>query len=201
MVVISYWPNFSQTPIRTVLFSFFPILYIFLNISLVYISIVIPSPGFPYSSILSYPPLLLLLWGCSPTHPSTLSCLSTWHSPTLGHWAFIGPRSSPPIDAQQGNPLLHMRLEPRNPPCVFFGWRFSPWELRGVCLVDVVVLPMDCKSIQLLQSFLQLLHWGPHAQSNGWLWASASVFVTLWQSLSDDSYIRLLPASTSWQLQ
>ena len=55
-----------------------------------------------------------------------------------------------------------------------------------------------CKSFQLLQSFLKLLHWGPHAQFNGWLGASTSVLVRLWQSLSGDGYIRLLSASTSW---
>ena len=46
----------------------------------------------------------------------------------------------------------------------------------------------------LLQSYLKLLHWGPHAKSNGLLQASAYVFVRLWQSLSLDSYIRLLSA-------
>ena len=35
------------------------------------------------------------------------------------------------------------------------------------------------------------------AQVNGWLWASSSVFVRLWQRLSGDSHIRFLSASTS----
>jgi hypothetical protein len=42
---------------------------------------------------------------------------------------------------------------------------------------------------------------GPHAQSNSWLQASASVFVRLWQSLSGNSYIRLPLASTSQHSQ
>jgi hypothetical protein len=54
-----------------------------------------------------------------------------------------------------------------------------------------------CNPPQLLHSLLQFLHWGPHAQSNAWLSASTSVFVRLWQSLSVDSNIRLLSASTS----
>ena len=59
-----------------------------------------------------------------PPHPCTpLSPPS--HSPTLGHQAFTGPRVSPPIDAQQGHPLL------------------SPWELW---LVDIVVLPMGLQT-------------------------------------------------------
>jgi hypothetical protein len=33
------------------------------------------------------------------------------------------------------------------------------------------------------------------------IWASASVFVRLWQSLSGDSYIRILSACTSWHPQ
>ena len=59
----------------------------------------------------------------------------------------------------------------------------------------------DCKPPQLLQSFLYLLHWESCAQSNSWLWASASVFVKLWQDLSGESCIRLLSASTSWHPQ
>jgi hypothetical protein len=54
---------------------------------------------------------------------------------------------------------------------------------------------------QLLLSFLQLLHWGPHDQVDGWLQASTSVNLRLWQSLSGDSYIRHLSACTSWHPQ
>jgi hypothetical protein len=53
------------------------------------------------------------------------------------YWAFIGPRTSPPTDAWQGHPLLHMQLE----LCVLFHWWLSPWELWEVWLVDIV-LPM-----------------------------------------------------------
>jgi hypothetical protein len=42
-----------------------------------------------------------------------------WHSLTLGHRAFRGPRTSPPIDDQLGHSLLHMQLEPWVPPCIF----------------------------------------------------------------------------------
>jgi hypothetical protein len=62
-----------------------------------------------------------------------------WHSPILGHWAFTGPRASPPIDDRLGHPLLHMWLEPWAPPCVFFGWWFSPRELWGSWLVHIFV--------------------------------------------------------------
>jgi hypothetical protein len=65
------------------------------------------------------------------TNPPTTTSLS-WHSPTLGHWAFSGQKTSPPIDDQLGHPLLYMQLEPWVRPCVPFHWWFSPWEALGV---------------------------------------------------------------------
>jgi hypothetical protein len=62
------------------------------------------------------------------THPHTPT------SPPLIplHWgiyqAFIGPRTSPSIDAWQGHPLLHMHLE----PCVLLWWWLSTWEFWEV---------------------------------------------------------------------
>jgi hypothetical protein len=51
--------------------------------------------------------------------------LPTHNSPTLDIYpAFIGLRTSPPIDSWQGCPLLHMQLE----PCVLLGWWLSPWS-------------------------------------------------------------------------
>jgi hypothetical protein len=61
--------------------------------------------------------------------------------------------------------------------------------------------PWGCKPPQLLQSPFQLPYWGLHTKSNGWLWASTSVFVRLWQSLSGDRYVRLLSASSSQHQQ
>jgi hypothetical protein len=57
------------------------------------------------------------------------------------------------------------------------------------------------RPLQLLQSFPQLLYWGPCAQTDGWLQALVSVLVRIWQSLSGDSHIRLPSASTSWHQQ
>jgi hypothetical protein len=62
-----------------------------------------------------------------------------WHSPILEHRTFTGARDSHPIDGLLGHPLLHMQLEPWVPPCVFFGWWFSPRELWGYWLVHIVV--------------------------------------------------------------
>jgi hypothetical protein len=93
----------------------------------------------------------------------------SWHSPTLEHRAFTVPRSSALIDAQQSHPLLHMQLESWIPLCVLFGWWFSPWKIWGYWMVCIVVPLMRLQTPQLLGSFLELLHWGPCAQSNGWL--------------------------------
>jgi hypothetical protein len=80
---------------------------------------VIPFPGFPYPH-----PLSLLT---DPPTPASWPC----HSPTLGHRAFTKPRASPPIDVQQGHPLLYIWLEPWVSPCVLFGWWFSTYERWG----------------------------------------------------------------------
>jgi hypothetical protein len=102
----------------------------------IYLHFKMLSP-FPISpSQTSYPTHYpLLLWGCSPSHPPTLTT-PPCHLPTLGHRAFRGPRASPPIDDRQGHPLIHMQLEPWVTPCVLFGWWFSPWELWENWLVD-----------------------------------------------------------------
>jgi hypothetical protein len=86
-----------------------------------------------------------------------------WHSPTLGHQAFTEPRASPSINNQQGQTLLHMRLETWVPPCVLFHWWFIPWELWGYWLVHIVA-PQPSKSQLCVcnTSFLstsQLLGW------------------------------------------
>jgi hypothetical protein len=73
-------------------------------------------------------------------HPPIYSCLPPSLFPTLGHWAFTGPRASSPIDA---HPLLYMWLEPWVPLCVFVGWWFRPWELW---LADIVVLSMGLQT-------------------------------------------------------
>ena len=163
----------------------------------IYLHFKMLSP-FPISpSQTSYPTHYpLLLWGCSPSHPPTLTT-PPCHSPTLGHRAFRGPRASPPIDDRQGHPLIHMQLEPWVTPCVLFGWWFSPWELWEFLLVDIV-LPMGLQYFSAPSVLSQLFPWSPCAQYNGWLRDSTSILVRLWPSLSGHSDIRLLSVSTSW---
>jgi hypothetical protein len=133
----------------------------------------------------------------SPTSPApqpTHSHSWSWHSPILGHRAFTGRRASPPIDDWLGHHLLHMHLEPQVPPCVFFDWWYSSKEFWGYWLVHIDVPSMGLQSPSATWVFLWLLHWGPCALSNGWLWAFTSVFARHWQRLAGDSYIRLLSA-------
>jgi hypothetical protein len=90
-----------------------------LDIFFIYISNFIPFPLLPTENPPMPSPLLLL------TNPPTPAFLS-WHSSTLGHQAFRGPRASALTDVPQGHALLHMWLEPWVPPRVLFGWWFGP---------------------------------------------------------------------------
>ena len=87
---------------------FIGIIYLF-----VYISNVIPLPGFLSTNSLSIPPPLCLYEGAPhpPTHIPT-SASPSKHFPMLGNLDFTGPRASPPIDARKGHPLVQMQLEP-----------------------------------------------------------------------------------------
>jgi hypothetical protein len=73
---------------------------------------------------LSHSPFLLL-WLCSPTHPTTHSSLPL-NSPTLGHRVLTGTRASPPTDVQQGHSLIHIQLGPWVLPGILLGGWFSP---------------------------------------------------------------------------
>jgi hypothetical protein len=133
------------------------------------------------------------------TNPSTPASWP-WHSPILGQRTFTGPRASPPIDDQLGHPLLHMWLEPWVPPCVFFGWWFSPRELWGYWLVHIVPpMGLQTTSAPWVLSLASLLGNLCLVQ-----WMSVNIhFCTcqVLQSLSGDSYIRLLSASSCWHPQ
>ena len=117
------------------LFLLFVCFYFLLDIFFIYISNFILFPSFPHSR--KYPsPFRLppLLWGCSSTHPTTPTSLPSIPLYWGIYQAFIGPRTSPPINACEGHPLLYMQLE----PCVLLSWWLSPRELWGVWLVDMV---------------------------------------------------------------
>jgi hypothetical protein len=120
----------------------------------------------------------------TPTHPHSL--LS--NSPTLGYQAFTGPRTSPPTDAQQGHPLLHMWLEPWVPPCVLFVLWFTPWELweGGSSWLILVFFLWGYKPLQLLYCFLTPALWGPPWGSCSQpKWLAMSISLCICQALAD----------------
>jgi hypothetical protein len=109
---------------------------------------------FLYLHFKCYPLFWFPLWR-TPIHtPTALPLLTNpptpgswpWHSPTLGHRAFMGPRVSLPTDDGQGCPLLQMQLEPWVPPCVLFGWWSTLWEFRRYWLVHIVVPSMELQT-------------------------------------------------------
>jgi hypothetical protein len=75
-----------------------------LDIIFIYISNIIPFPGFPSENPL-YHPLFPLF--TNPPIPTSWP----WHYLMLGHRTFTGLRASPPTDNRLSHPLLHMQLE------------------------------------------------------------------------------------------
>jgi hypothetical protein len=132
-------------------YFFFLIFLFLLDIFFIYISNVILFPLYPPEKPLSHPSSPCF-YGGAPT-PSTLTSLPS-NFPSLGHLAFIGPRASPPIDVQQGHPLLHMWQELWVTPCVLLYWWLSPWELWGSGWLTLLFFLWGCKPHQFLQSFL-----------------------------------------------
>ena len=91
---------------------------------------------------------------CNPTPPHTLPLCLYEGAPPPTHPLPPHPSSiplpcgiQPPQDQGPPLPLMPIRqssatywLELWIPPCVLFGWWFSPWELWVVCLIDLVLL-------------------------------------------------------------
>jgi hypothetical protein len=134
-----------------------------------------------------------------PTHP-----LLT-HSPSIPlHWD-IEP-------AQNKGPPFLLMLD-KIIMCYICSWSHGylhvyslvdslvPGSFEGSGWLILLFFLWGCKPLQFLQSFLKLLHWGRCAESDCWLWASASVLVRLWKSFSWDRYTWLLSASASWHQQ
>jgi len=113
------------------------------------------------------PPLPLLSWRCSHSHPKHS------HLNTLAFPLHLGNKSS----EDQELPLLLMPI--KTILCYICGW--SHGSLPVYSLVGGLVpgssgvsgwlillfFLWGCKALQFLQSFLKLHHWGPRAQSSG----------------------------------
>jgi hypothetical protein len=115
-----------------------------LDIFFIHISNVIPFPSSclptPRNS-LSHHPSPCFYKGALP--PPTLSSAPS-HSPALGHQAFTRQRAPSPIDARQGHPLPARAMGSLHVYCLVCG--LLPRSSRGICLVDIVVLPMGLQT-------------------------------------------------------
>jgi hypothetical protein len=161
-----------------------------LDIFFIYISNVIPLSSFPSENPLSLP----------PAHQTTHSCFLALWVPYTGAYYLIRTKG---LSSHWwlGIPLLHMQLEPWVPQCIFFGWWFNLRELWRYWSVHIVVPPRGLKTPLAPWTFSLASSLGTCALSNRWLWASTSVLVKHRQSLSGNSYIRLLSASFCWHQQ
>ena len=121
-------------------------------------------------------------------HPPTHTCLPALTFLYTGTSSLHKTKGLSSHWCLTGHPLLHKWLEP---------WSLHVYSLIGGLFPEssggsgwlILFFLWGCKPLQLL------------AQSNGWLWASTSVFVRLRQSLPGDGHIGLLSASNSWHLQ
>jgi hypothetical protein len=75
-----------------------------------------------------------------------------------------------------------MQLEPWVPPCALLGWWFSPWDLWGVWLVDIVVLPMGLQTPSA-PSILSLAP--PLGTLYSVQWLAESIHLCICQALSE----------------
>jgi hypothetical protein len=160
-----------------------------------------PFPVFPHpkTPISSPPPPSLRVFPHPPTHSRIPALAFPYTAASSLH------RSCPPIDVQQDHLLLYI--------CSWIHGCLYVYSLVGVLvpgssggggvagwLIFLFFLwGLQNPSAPSVLSLTPLL--GTHAQSHGCVRASASVFVRLWESLSGDSYVRLLSGSTSWHRQ
>jgi hypothetical protein len=151
---------------------------------------------FPLSrSPLKKPPnpflLTLPLWERSPTYPLPSSSLGI---PL--HWGIENPQALGTLLSLMSNKAslchicgqLHVYSLVGDP---ILG------SSRGVCPVHTIAPSMGLQTPSAPSVPSTTLPSGTWAQSSGWLLASDSVFVRLWQSLSGDSHNRLPSKNTS----
>ena len=104
------------------------------------------------------------------------------YTPTLGHQAFRGPRTSSPIDAQQDHPLQHIWLKPWVLPCVFLGCFFFFFWPSKLWLVQIVVLPIRLQN----PSAPSVLSLTPPLRTPWWVqWLAVSIHLCVCQALAE----------------
>jgi hypothetical protein len=135
-----------------------------LVILFIYISNV-PLPSFPSESPSSHPPSFASMRVLPhpppfPPHPSSIPF----------HWGNkLSQDQGPPLPLMRQSSATHV-AGAMDPPCVLLGWWFSPlgaWDEEGGLVSWYLFYGV---AIPSAPSVLPLtLHWGPWAQSNGWL--------------------------------
>ena len=122
--------------------------FLLLDIFFIYISNVNPFPSPPKGNPLFHQPSSCFYEGVPPpTYP-----LLPPHPGIPLHWDIEPSQDQRPLLPLMPNKailyyicsLSHGLLH------VYSGWWFSPWELWVVWLIDIVVLPMGYKPLQLL---------------------------------------------------
>jgi hypothetical protein len=112
------------------------------------------------------------------------------------HWRMEHPRAQGPL-LQQGHPLTHMWPVSWVSPCVFLVGGPVPRSSRGSSQLTLLLPLWASSSLSSFSPFTNSSIVYSCTQYNGWVQAYASLFVRLWQSLSGDSHILLLSASTT----
>jgi hypothetical protein len=133
-------------------------------------------PSFPSTSPL--PPVSVRVLPHLPTH----SCLSTLAFPYAGSWRLHSTKRLPSQWCQIRPSSATYAAGAMDPPCVLLGWWFSPWELWGVRLVDIGVLPMGLQTPSA-PSVLPLtpLLWSPFLV----IWLAASIHICIGPALAE----------------
>jgi hypothetical protein len=102
--------------------------------------------------------LPLPLWGSSPIYPlpSSLPGIPL-------HWGIKHPQAQGPLFPLMPNKVILCHISSRSHRSLHVcSDLFSSWELLGSALLTLLLPPWGCKSPQLLQFLLQLLHRGPY---------------------------------------
>ena len=132
-------------------------------------------PSFPSTDPLSLPPSHCFYEGVPPPHHPTHFCLTAL--------AFLYAGASR-LHRTKGLPSHWCQI--RQSSAKYAAGAMDPSLVRGL------VPGSSGRSSWLILLFLlwdcKLLHWCPSTHSDGWLWASASILVRLWQSSTGDSY-------------
>jgi len=137
-----------------------------------------PFPVYPSEPPIPSPPPCFYEDALPPTHPLLPPC------PGIPlHWGSKPSQDQGPLFPLMPNKAILCYI------CSCSHGSFHLYSLVGSLVPGsslgsgwLLFFLWSCKSLHLLQSFLQLFHWGPCVQSSGWLQASPSVFVRLRQA-------------------